>query len=411
MRLMEMLQEGGWGAYLALLVGGLASLLGVLALVLAMAKSRAGFGLAIATLLLGAVAAGVGVFGQLDGQRRTDEALAMVGNAVDVERIHRAGFRESQNAGLVGSLASLAPLLLGAIAALLTARLRTGSQRPQGEVVSSSDEGSARIVMALGFTGLCALGTAGAWVLSHRALPTGTYALDEQDSNGWALASALEELHQRATPEACERLEAALMPYWTAADRRQWPRVMEAIPSTLGGWRKQADRCAAERLDDQTAATSRTLLSSVLLQDAELRARAQATVDRTEQAEQAPQAPPPGAIDVPGRGLPIEGEPVVMGAVDPRVIKKIVHANRGQLRYCYESAAAKQPTLAGMVEVKFIISSNGSVQAANISQSTLQSADLEACLVARVRTWTFPGPKGGGVAIIVLPLQFGAKPD
>ncbi len=99
-------------------------------------------------------------------------------------------------------------------------------------------------------------------------------------------------------------------------------------------------------------------------------------------------------------------EPMVMGSLDKELIRKVIHANRGQIRYCYESQLNRFPKLNGKVAVKFVISPSGSVSTSSVAQATTNNAELEACVAGRVRTWMFPKPKGGGVVIVTYPFIF-----
>jgi TonB family protein len=100
------------------------------------------------------------------------------------------------------------------------------------------------------------------------------------------------------------------------------------------------------------------------------------------------------------------GDPTVIGSLDKELIRKVIHANRGQIRYCYESQLTRFPKLAGKVAVKFVISAQGSVATSSVAQATTNNAELEACVAGRVRTWIFPKPKGGGVVVVTYPFIF-----
>lgn len=99
-------------------------------------------------------------------------------------------------------------------------------------------------------------------------------------------------------------------------------------------------------------------------------------------------------------------EPTVMGSLDKELIRKVIHANRGQIRYCYESQLNRFPKLEGKVAVKFVISASGSVATSSVAQSTVGNAELETCVAGRVKTWIFPKPKGGGVVVVTYPFIF-----
>jgi TonB family protein len=60
------------------------------------------------------------------------------------------------------------------------------------------------------------------------------------------------------------------------------------------------------------------------------------------------------------------------------------------------------------VSVSFTIDPTGAVGDASVFQSTMGNADVEQCLLTRIRRWKFPEPKGGGVCIINYPWVFKA---
>ncbi|WP_434348315.1 adventurous gliding motility protein GltG [Myxococcus virescens] len=99
-------------------------------------------------------------------------------------------------------------------------------------------------------------------------------------------------------------------------------------------------------------------------------------------------------------------DPEVMGSLDKELIRQVIHRNRGQIRYCFESLLNRFPKLGGKVAVKFVIAGNGSVASSSVAQSTAANAELETCVAGRVRTWKFPEPKGGGVVVVTYPFIF-----
>jgi TonB family protein len=99
-------------------------------------------------------------------------------------------------------------------------------------------------------------------------------------------------------------------------------------------------------------------------------------------------------------------DPVVMGSLDKELIRQVIHRNRGQIRYCYESQLTRFPKLNGKVAVKFVITAEGTVSSSTVVQATTNNAELETCVAGRVRTWVFPKPKGGGVVVVTYPFIF-----
>ncbi len=100
---------------------------------------------------------------------------------------------------------------------------------------------------------------------------------------------------------------------------------------------------------------------------------------------------------------------VMAEGMDPETIDRIVRRHWNELRYCYEKALQRDPNLRGKVAIFFRIESAGTVDEAHVSESTLGSASAEACLVANVRRWRFPPPKGGGVVLVTYPFIFEAE--
>ncbi|MBU8897419.1 hypothetical protein DRW03_29460 [Corallococcus sp. H22C18031201] len=117
-----------------------------------------------------------------------------------------------------------------------------------------------------------------------------------------------------------------------------------------------------------------------------------------------------GGIDLGGRGKSltkvIPGKTTVVGGLDKDVIAKVIRRHQGEIKYCYESELNKNPSLAGKVAVAFTIDPTGAVADASVSESTLGSTSAENCMLARIRRWKFPEPKGGGVVSVTYPWLF-----
>jgi len=104
-------------------------------------------------------------------------------------------------------------------------------------------------------------------------------------------------------------------------------------------------------------------------------------------------------------------EPMVTGSLDKELIRQVIHRNRNQIRYCYESQLQRHPKLNGKVSVRFIISASGAVASSNVADASTNNAELETCVAGRVRTWQFPKPKGGGVVVVTYPFVFKQSGD
>jgi TonB family protein len=125
-----------------------------------------------------------------------------------------------------------------------------------------------------------------------------------------------------------------------------------------------------------------------------------------------------GAAGAPGRGTLSRltrkervpqlrvGEVVANGSLSKEIIRRVIHRNLAQVRACYEQGLSSRPELAGRVSIRFMIAPSGSVQQALVGESSLGSAEVEACLARAVRRWSFPAPEGGGYVTVSYPFLF-----
>lgn len=98
--------------------------------------------------------------------------------------------------------------------------------------------------------------------------------------------------------------------------------------------------------------------------------------------------------------------PTMGPGYDRALVLKVVRRHQSEIRYCYESELAKDPTLGGKVTVAWTIGATGSVEFAEVAESALGNANVEACIVQRIRRWNFPEPNGGQEVAITFPWVF-----
>jgi TonB family protein len=104
----------------------------------------------------------------------------------------------------------------------------------------------------------------------------------------------------------------------------------------------------------------------------------------------------------------VVGQPVVHGALDKEIIRRIIRRHINEVKYCYEAELARNHDLGGRVAVNFTIAPSGLVAAAVVQSTTMDNARVESCVVGAVRRWEFPKPAGGGVVIATYPFTFTA---
>ena len=90
----------------------------------------------------------------------------------------------------------------------------------------------------------------------------------------------------------------------------------------------------------------------------------------------------------------------------PEVIQRIVRQRLGAIRYCYEKAMTKNPTLGGKVAVRFTIDATGAVSSASAADTTIADAEMVSCVVGAVRGLSFPQPENGGTLVVTYPFNF-----
>jgi hypothetical protein len=106
----------------------------------------------------------------------------------------------------------------------------------------------------------------------------------------------------------------------------------------------------------------------------------------------APEIPPPTYMGCGGEGR--------TPCLDKELIRRVIHRNRSQLRYCYEEALIHRPSLGGKVSVVFTIAAaQGAVSEAAVASSSLGDPKMESCVVSRVRSWIFPRVPAGWVKV------------
>jgi TonB family protein len=88
--------------------------------------------------------------------------------------------------------------------------------------------------------------------------------------------------------------------------------------------------------------------------------------------------------------------------------RKIIQDNRDKFRRCYEVSLKAHPGIKGNVTLKFILTPKGEVKEAFIdkSASEITEADLETCMVAVLKTLSFPPSKRGMESTVRYPFNF-----
>ncbi|HEY5447538.1 MAG TPA: AgmX/PglI C-terminal domain-containing protein [Polyangia bacterium] len=78
------------------------------------------------------------------------------------------------------------------------------------------------------------------------------------------------------------------------------------------------------------------------------------------------------------------------GSLSKEQINKVVRAHLAGIKYCYEKELQHKSSLAGGIDVFWVIQPDGSVSKANVKNTTMGDAAVEGCIVRQVKQWQFP---------------------
>lgn len=107
----------------------------------------------------------------------------------------------------------------------------------------------------------------------------------------------------------------------------------------------------------------------------------------------------------------IPSETVVLGSMDPDVIRRILRENIPQFRSCYQRELNRNNSkdISGSIRLVFTIGASGAVSRAGVDGQTALPANVKRCVVGVLRGIQFPSPLGGGTVDVKQPFNFYPK--
>lgn len=104
----------------------------------------------------------------------------------------------------------------------------------------------------------------------------------------------------------------------------------------------------------------------------------------------------------------IEPKTVVLGSMDPELLRRILQEYLPQFRHCYQQELESvSEDLEGVIDLKFRIGQNGSVSKINVKPKDAKFTQKGTnCMASVLKLIKFPKPKGGGVVDVKQPLNF-----
>lgn len=102
---------------------------------------------------------------------------------------------------------------------------------------------------------------------------------------------------------------------------------------------------------------------------------------------------------------------VVLGSMDPNLIRQILLQYVAQFRYCYQSELDRtgNEAVSGVVNLNFDIGSAGQVTKTNVQGPPAFEPRINNCISGVLRGIQFPEPKGGGTVQVKQPLNLYPK--
>jgi len=94
-------------------------------------------------------------------------------------------------------------------------------------------------------------------------------------------------------------------------------------------------------------------------------------------------------------GFMLADLPTVIGAIDESLVTHVIWTHQSDIKKCYEDGLTRNPKIAGMLEIKFLIGEDGAVMNSEIRSSTLGDEEVEACILDSFFQMDFPEPRRG----------------
>lgn len=109
----------------------------------------------------------------------------------------------------------------------------------------------------------------------------------------------------------------------------------------------------------------------------------------------------------------LEPKTVVLGSMDPELLRKILREYIPQFRHCYQQELiGNSDKIKGVIDLNFTIDQNGKVSKYNIKVKDAQFSNKGVgCMGSVLSVIDFPKPKGGGVVDVRQPLNFFAETE
>ena len=101
------------------------------------------------------------------------------------------------------------------------------------------------------------------------------------------------------------------------------------------------------------------------------------------------------------------GKAEIKGSLAPEEVVGVIRKSLPGLKFCYDEARKKDPTLSGKMKVSFVIDSNGGVNEVKTREGL--ATELDDCVSRKFAQFKFPPPANGSTVEVSYPLVFNAN--
>jgi hypothetical protein len=98
-------------------------------------------------------------------------------------------------------------------------------------------------------------------------------------------------------------------------------------------------------------------------------------------------------------------------ALSKTSLDAVINAHASEVSACYDSALAVWPGLKGRIASAIVIWFDGRVALVHTGESTLDNPMLECCINTAIRSWPFPKPSDGSIALVTFPFTLGPRSE
>jgi TonB family protein len=98
-----------------------------------------------------------------------------------------------------------------------------------------------------------------------------------------------------------------------------------------------------------------------------------------------------------------------VGKLEDADINSAIVPKLPEVQACLNDAVKENKDVKGIATIGVVVSPAGVVTETHVLSSTTAAPKLDACVAARVKTWPFPKPKGGGEASFSYPFKLNVK--